>query len=222
VKAYSGYGLISHLYNIQAGLVPAGAAAVATIMDYFGMALTGAMKPLLHSSNAASLGLYDLESHAWRRDILREYGEGGDLLPGIVNRYQPIGSYRGVPVAVAIGDNQASFLGSVRRRDEEILINMGTGGQVSLLSGRILEGEELETRPFNEDGYLAVGSSLCGGRAYALLARFFGACAEAFEAPTAYGVMGMRERALHFGGNIAISSEIGRGSAFTLVLPLGQ
>ena len=185
IKTYPGYGLVTHLHNVDAHAVPGDALGLATIADYLGMRLTGSVKPLLHSSNAASLGLYDLESHAWRRDILREYGEGGDLLPGIVNRFQPIGSYRGVPVAVAIGDNQASFLGSVRRSDEEILINMGTGGQVSLLCDRILEGEELETRPFNEGGYLAVGSSLCGGRAYALLARFFSACAEAFGSASA-------------------------------------
>ena len=180
IKAYPGYGLITHLYNVDAHAVPAGACGIATIADYLGMRLTGNEKPVLHSSNGAGLGLYDLEKHVWRRDILGEYGEGGDLLPTIVNRFQPVGNYRGVPVAVAIGDNQASFLGSVRHSDEEILINMGTGGQISLLCDRILEGEELETRPFNEDGYLAVGSSLCGGRAYALLARFFSACAEAF------------------------------------------
>jgi signal transduction histidine kinase len=47
-----------------------------------------------------------------------------------------------------------------------------------------------------------------------------GAPPEAFEAPTAYGVMGMRERARHFGGHLAISSQVGHGSSFTLVLPL--
>lgn len=46
-----------------------------------------------------------------------------------------------------------------------------------------------------------------------------GAPAEVFESPTAYGVLGMRERARHFGGQVAIASAPGRGSAFTLVLP---
>ena len=47
-----------------------------------------------------------------------------------------------------------------------------------------------------------------------------GAEPEAFEAATAYGIMGMRERALHFGGKIVISSKKGQGSAFLLHLPL--
>jgi signal transduction histidine kinase len=47
-----------------------------------------------------------------------------------------------------------------------------------------------------------------------------GASREAFESPTAYGVMGMRERARPFGGSLAIVSEPGRGSRFTLTLPL--
>jgi PAS domain S-box-containing protein len=47
-----------------------------------------------------------------------------------------------------------------------------------------------------------------------------GAAAEAFDAPTAYGVMGMRERALHHGGQLTITSEIGRGSLFHMRVPL--
>ena len=47
-----------------------------------------------------------------------------------------------------------------------------------------------------------------------------GAPAEAFEAKAAYGVMGMRERARHFGGHLSIASQIGEGSIFRLVLPL--
>ena len=191
VKAYSGYGLVTHLYNLKAGRVPEGAAAVATIMDYFGMALTGAMKPVLHSSNAASLGLYDLEKHAWRADILADFGEDGGILPKVVNDFEVVGHYQGIPVSVAIGDNQASFFGSVEQASEEILVNMGTGGQISLLSRNILKAEDIETRPFNGGAYLVVGASLCGGRAYAVLADFFTACAKAFgvQKPDVYGVM---------------------------------
>jgi PAS domain S-box-containing protein len=42
----------------------------------------------------------------------------------------------------------------------------------------------------------------------------------AFEAATAYGVMGMRERARHFGGTIHIESQVGQGSTFHLRMPL--
>jgi signal transduction histidine kinase len=47
-----------------------------------------------------------------------------------------------------------------------------------------------------------------------------GAASDAFDAPTAYGVMGMRERARHHGGRLAIASQIGQGSLFHLRIPL--
>lgn len=41
-------------------------------------------------------------------------------------------------------------------------------------------------------------------------------------APRSYGVMGMRERAMHFGGTLEIESEIGKGMCVRLHLPLSQ
>lgn len=188
---YAGYGLVTHLYNLRHRLIPAGAAGMCTIMDYLGMALTGRKTPLVHASNAASLGFYDLASNTFRRKLLETEQADCGMLPEITASIEVLGTYRGIPVTIAIGDNQASFLGSVRHAKEEILINMGTGGQVSLLSDRILTGEDIETRPFIEDSYLAVGASLCGGRAYASLAGFFAQCAKAFGVEDAdpYAVM---------------------------------
>ncbi|CAN7250640.1 PAS domain-containing sensor histidine kinase [Acidovorax sp. LjRoot66] len=47
-----------------------------------------------------------------------------------------------------------------------------------------------------------------------------GATRQALEAPTAYGVMGMRERARQLGGHLHISSEPGDGSCLKLRIPL--
>lgn len=188
---YAGYGLVTHLYNQQQGLVPREAAKICTIMDYLGMVLTSREIPLVHASNAASLGFYDIASGSFRRDLLSRENVDCSILPEVTASIAVLGTYRGIPVTIAIGDNQASFLGSVRHGKEELLINMGTGGQVSLLSDRILTGEDIETRPFIENSYLAVGASLCGGRAYASLASFFTQCAKAFgvEKPDAYAMM---------------------------------
>ena len=89
---------------------------------------------------------------------------------------------------------------AVFRIFQEMLSNVGRHARASQLAVRILCGGAQLTVTVQDNG--------CG------------AAAQAFEAPTAYGVMGMRERALHFGGQLEISSQIGRGSLFCLHIPL--
>jgi sugar (pentulose or hexulose) kinase len=84
----------------------------------------------------------------------------------------------GLPVFVGIGDNQASFLGSVGRRDDAVLVNVGTGAQVSAYVDQFRYDPLLETRPFPGGGYLLAWAGLCGGRSYALLERFYRAVGE--------------------------------------------
>ena len=50
---------------------------------------------------------------------------------------------------------------------------MGTGGQISVLSDQYFTAEGIEARPFLHGTYLLAGASLCGGKAYALLEKFF-------------------------------------------------
>ena len=47
-----------------------------------------------------------------------------------------------------------------------------------------------------------------------------GAEPAALEHPRSYGVMGMRERAGHFGGTLRISSTPGRGTCVRLMMPM--
>jgi signal transduction histidine kinase len=49
-----------------------------------------------------------------------------------------------------------------------------------------------------------------------------GAPPSAFESSDAYGVMGMRERAGHFGGWLHIDSQMGLGTKVILTIPMYQ
>ena len=162
----SGYGLTTHFYMKQNGLVPANAASMATISDYLAMKLTGNKKPVLGADMAASWGCFDLKEKAFRM--------ADELLPRVVKGYAIVGETPdGVPVMVSAGDNQASVIGSVRDMEGTVLLNIGTGSQVSLGTDRYFDcGGAIELRPC-ADQYILAGSGLCGGRAYAMLEQFY-------------------------------------------------
>lgn len=173
IPAAAGYGLITHAYECRKKRVPENAAALCTIPDYLGMKLTGRKTPLLHVSMAASLGFYNAEKRAFDEENLRRMGADTSILPEITGEFAILGAYNNIPVTVAVGDNQASFLGSVGMRENTVLLNMGTGGQISVLSDTYFEAPGIEARPLTGDTFILVGASLCGGRAYAILETFF-------------------------------------------------
>lgn len=162
LKSASGYGNVTDFYNRENGIRPENAVRYCTIHDYFVMQLCGRKKPLMHSSNAASFGLYDLKENKFDYDI--------DV--DITADYCIAGRYKNIPVSVAIGDNQASVF-STLADENDILINVGTGSQVSVISDSIVSGEDIEVRPYFENKYLLVGAALCGGRAYSMLKSFY-------------------------------------------------
>lgn len=171
-----GYGLATHCALAERGLVPASARKLCTVMDYLAFVLTGGKKLVMHASNAASLGFFDLKEGCFDPAALEKAGIDPELLPEVTRHSCVLGTYRGISVAVAIGDNQASFLGAVPRPEDTALVNFGTGSQISRMVPAIPAqplGEDLELRPYLGETYLLCGSALCGGRAYALLEAFF-------------------------------------------------
>lgn len=178
-----GYGMGTHLYNLKMGLVPPEAQSFCTLADWLGVALTGRERPLLHQSQAAALGLYDSASRSFQEEIARSVGMNPALFPSVTGELSLLGEYRGVPVSVSLGDNQASFLGSVRRARQTLLVNVGTGAQISLYAERPFQAPGAESRPFLGSSCLLVGSTLCGGAAYAALEGFFREYAVAAGAP---------------------------------------
>lgn len=174
----TGYGIVTHFYNLNSGLVPDTAVTFCTVADYVAMTLAENTAPALHPSNAASFGLFDLQSGRFCEELLEENGIPTQILPHIAGS-PCIGMYKGrIPVFTAIGDNQASFLGATKGDRHSVLVNVGTGSQISICTRGSAEYASLETRPYLNGDCLLVGSSLCGGRAYALLESFFRAAAE--------------------------------------------
>ncbi len=169
IGCFSGYGLATDYYNEKNGLVPENAEYLCTIADYAVMQLCSLEKPVIHITNAASLGCFDLKNNKFTAENPR--------LPEVTSEFKTAGYYKNIPVCVALGDNQASFIGSVSG-DGNALVNVGTGAQISWLTSEFISSDSVEMRPFDGKKYLAAGCSLCGGRAFAMLEKFIREAAE--------------------------------------------
>ncbi len=167
--SYSGYGNVTDFYNRENGLRPEKAVTYCTIADFIAMKLCGLKEPYIHDSNAASFGNYNIESMTF------DY----DYNPKITKGYTIIGEYKGIPVSVAIGDNQASVFSTLIDEDD-VLVNVGTESMVSVISDTPAVSSEHEIRPYFDNKYLIVGTSLGGGRIYTLLKDFYKAIVQNF------------------------------------------
>ncbi|MAT11338.1 MAG: hypothetical protein CMM02_10050 [Rhodopirellula sp.] len=166
--------------------LPVGSRA-AFIMDLVASRLCHA--PLVSDPTAAgSAGLLNIHTNRWDSDALKELNIPISVLPEVSSVRDQVGTVTndiammtglpaGIPVFVPIGDNQASFLGSVADRHKQLSINVGTGGQVSAYSATTGQHESLEVRPFPYGGFLLANVGACGGRSFAALEDFFQAVA---------------------------------------------
>ena len=174
----TGFGLTTHFYNLKNGLVPEGAAYIVTIMDYVAMRLCGNSRPVMPASNAAGFGLFDLRRGKFDMEACRRAGIDPAILPETSGTEKFIGKTKdGLEVMIPIGDNQAGLLG-LMENESDIVINIGTSSQVSMVSRTLPEDTQLECRPFVGGKYLLLGAGLCGGTSFAMLNSFFRAVAE--------------------------------------------
>ena len=173
--ASAGYGLITHFYLQKNGMIPKNAVKMTTISDYIGMQITGRKSPVIAMDMAASWGCFDTGKGDFHREALEAAGVDLSYLPEVTKEHGIMGyTVKGVPVMVSLGDNQASVLGSVKDLCNTVLLNIGTGSQISVGTEKYVECEgSIELRPCVEGTKLLVGCGLCGGRAYAMLEQFF-------------------------------------------------
>jgi sugar (pentulose or hexulose) kinase len=163
--------------------MPSETAIACFLPDYVVMEMT-AQPPVTDPTNAGSSGIFDVISREWDYALIRKLKLQYDLLPKVRNSGEVLGGLtaeaakktglrQGTPVCVACGDNQASFLGSVASPRKDALVNIGTGGQVSIWVPEYTSARGVDTRCYFDEKYLLVGAGTCGGRSYALLKRFF-------------------------------------------------
>lgn len=153
----------------------------ATINDYLVYVLTGNKHVVTDPTHAASWGLY--RDGGWNLKALEALHVPASVLPEIrpcgavagtvcAEAARRFGISEGVPVANAIGDNQASILSCGGDFAHEIYLTLGTGAQLSMVVDKPPAElpDSLEPRPFPGGRSLLVSAPLCGGAAFAWLA----------------------------------------------------
>ncbi len=179
---HPGYGCATYYQHLLENRVSKNAAGLCTIADYVGMALCRRARPLLHTTQAASLGLFDLAAQAFDTTAIDTLSLDPRFFPEVCSSPRVLGETAAhIPVYTALGDHQASFLGAAGTAEGSLAVNIGTGSQVSILIPHFLPPPApLELRPFLNDTYLLTGAALCGGQAYAVLEQFLRSCAALF------------------------------------------
>lgn len=171
---------ICNLYALLYGMrtAPEGG-ELFTLGSYIIWRLTG--KNICHITNAAPLGIVDLQNHCFHTGVLKKAGLGHIKLPQLAQSdFEICGEYLhangSIPVLPDYGDQQVSVLGSMAKKGE-VVLNMGTAGQLCYLTDQFTPGS-YEIRPYFSEEYLYTISNMPSGRNLDVLIRFIQNCME--------------------------------------------
>ena len=112
--------------------------------------------------------MFDLETCRWNEKILRKTGLQDIHFPEISRGRSFIEAEldrRQLFLFPAIGDQQAALLGSSLLEEDTLSVNLGTGGQVSVLTKSKVFSNGYQTRPYFYDLYLKTLPHIPSGRA---------------------------------------------------------
>lgn len=187
-RLHAGYGGATLHWLSKNNKLPEGAVAL-TIADYVAGCLTGVCAT--EGTHAASWGIFNLQKGRWDSEAVDKLGIPKKVLPTVNSTAKPLGTIQpaiakqlglgsGVQVCSPVGDNQASIIGAAGFAADVLVLNLGTGGQISIPQKVYKFVEALETRPMPFGGFILVGASLCGGWSYACLHKFIQATIREF------------------------------------------
>lgn len=145
-----------------------------TLGDYYIRRMSG-KEPLIHNTNAAATGLFDIQKNNWNERIIKELGMEGIHFPCVSCVHEPISARLGemdILFYPAIGDQQAALLGAGLQEEGTLSINFGTGAQVSVYSVQPVFSEHFQTRPYFNGRYINTVPHIPSGRALNVYFRF--------------------------------------------------
>lgn len=185
---HAGYGGATLHWLTKNNKFLKGAVAL-TISDYVASCLTGVIAT--EATHAASWGIFNVQESAWDAVAVNELGIAKGALPEVHSTAKLLGTIKpalakqlglgnNIQVCSPVGDNQASIIGAAGFAGDAVVLNLGTGGQISIPQKDYRFVETLETRPMPFGGFILVGASLCGGWAYTYLQKFIQATVKKF------------------------------------------
>ncbi len=187
---HSGYGGATLYWLSKNNKLPKDAVAL-TISDYVASCLTGVIAT--EATHAASWGIFNIQKGDWDSESVDKLGIPRKVLPTVNSTAKPLGTVQpviakqlglgnNVQVCSPVGDNQAGIIGAAGFVGDVAVLNLGTGGQISIPHKEYKFVEMLETRPMPFGGFILVGASLCGGWAYTYLQKFIQTTVKEFAA----------------------------------------
>ena len=121
-------------------------------------------KHIVHTSDAASTGMFNVVNHDWHQEIIESISVEGLTLPEHTSEVLVVGiseEYKSL-VFTPIGDQQSALLG-IGLKDHQTAFNIATGGQVARVMDTYLPS--IQVRPFYGDSNIVTKTHLPAGRA---------------------------------------------------------
>lgn len=179
---FPGYGAVTLAHYARNGELDSWDWA-GTPADELARRLTGKTSiDTIEPSLAAPWGIYDSSTGDWNYSAAEKLGIPKRFLPKIVSAGTVIGTTAaeysgikaGIPVYAAIGDNQASVIGSGGDLENDLFVTVGTGSQLSAIvdsaaAAKIKKVPGLDFRPFPGGKVLIAVPPLSGGKSWSLM-----------------------------------------------------
>jgi len=134
--------------------------------------ISGKSENLTHSSMMASTGFYDI-NHVKISPKIADLFKCDLMFNDVTSNVEVAGYYNDIPIYTGIGDLQSAIYGAVNPDFDSILVNIGTGSQVSRIAETKMTPEGIEYRPYIGKNHLHTVTHIPAGRALRAYLKLF-------------------------------------------------